>query len=271
MNFLRLCSLLIAAAIATVSQAIIMRHDGGARLYEVRSSSYPAIFYLELINNHKVCVATLIDRQWAITAAHCLGETSVATVVRNGGRFAVTLAGTERFIDQVVSHPDYLPGSANEVDLALLRFSEPLPFPQPYAMNSSSAEQDAVVSLLGWGYSGLGTTGRQRDDGTLRRAENRVSLAAQRLEIVFDDPRWPDSTALPLEGTPGLNDSGGPALMLVEGEAVLAGVAVGEFMDADFDEETQGRYGAVAVYERISRHLAWIAEVTASSAKVSGE
>jgi len=57
---------------------------------------------------------------------------------------------------------------------------------------------------------------------------------------------------------PSLGDSGGPALIQEEDRWLLAGIAVGEVMDENFTEETQGSYGSVAVYERVSRHVEWI-------------
>ena len=95
----------------------------------------------------------------------------------------------------------------------------------------------------------------------MRLANNRISVAERYLRFVFDDPRVPDSESLPLEGMPSLGDSGGPALILGEIGASLAGIAVGQIQGEDYEEETQGKYGAVAVYERISSHIDWIEEV----------
>ena len=249
---------LIGLILVTQSQAIIIRHDKSVRDYRVRESQFPAIFYLERQDTRRTCVATLIDPQWAITAAHCASITSLQETLRNGRRFAVTVAGRERLIDRLTMHPDYVPDSPEEVDLALLRFSQPLALPRPVALNSRQDEEGKIVSLLGWGYSGLGTTGREFSDGNLRLAQNRIESIGRRLFIRFDDPRQLGSDVLDLEGMPGLGDSGGPALMREGDEWRLAGVAVGEVMGEDFQEETQGRYGSVAVYERVSRHLDWI-------------
>ena len=72
------------------------------------------------------------------------------------------------------------------------------------------------------------------------------------------DPRQLASAVLELEGMPSLGDSGGPALVQGQGGWLLAGIAVGEIMDENFTEETQGSYGSIAVYERVSSHLEWI-------------
>ncbi len=98
----------------------------------------------------------------------------------------------------------------------------------------------------------------------MRLAQNRITVAARRLRIEFEDPRLSNSEALELEGMPSLGDSGGPLLIASETGFSLAGVAVGESKGADFSEETQGKYGSVAIYERISLHLDWIETVIGS-------
>jgi hypothetical protein len=131
-------------------------------------------------------------------------------------------------------------------------------------------ELNKIVSILGWGYFGLGTTGRQYNDGSLRLATNRISEAGRRLRISFDDPRDRNADSLELEGLPGLGDSGGPALIKTSLGFSLAGVAVGEVEGEDFSEETQGKYGSVAVYERLSLHLDWIEAVIGSPLPFGG-
>jgi secreted trypsin-like serine protease len=65
---------------------------------------------------------------------------------------------------------------------------------------------------------------------------------------------------------PGLGDSGGPALIETDTGYRLAGIAVGEVRGEDFSEETQGKYGSVAIYERVTQHIEWIETVIGSKA-----
>lgn len=253
-----------ALVIPWQSHAIIIRHDVASTDYEVRTIDYPAVFFLERQGSRKVCVATVIHKQWAITAAHCTEETMLEETVDLGRRFAVNVAGQVREVDLVIKHPDYDQTSPGDVDLALLRFRNPANLPRPVPLQEQADELGQEVTLLGWGYFGLGTLGRQYDDGRFRRATNRITVASRYLRFVFDDPRQRNSETLPLEGVPGLGDSGGPALIQTETGLRLAGVAVGQIKGADFSEETQGKYGAEAIYERVSSHLDWIEEVVGS-------
>ena len=242
------------------AEAIIIRHDVNARRHEVRAAEFPAVFYLEQRGGDRICAATVIHARWAITAAHCVHETSLGRTLETGNEFGVRVGRGDRLIDTVAVHPGYDVNLTASTDLALLRFTDASAAPV-VALQTEPTELDQIVTLVGWGFFGWGTTGREFSDGRIRMATNRITIAGERLEMRFDDPRLPDSDALPMEGTPGLWDSGGPALLGERGTYRLAGVAVGELEGERFSEETQGRYGAVAVYERISLHLDWIESV----------
>lgn len=246
--------------LAGAAEAIIIRHDVNARRHEVRAAEFPAVFYLEQQGGDRICAATVIHARWAITAAHCVHETSLGRTLETGSEFGARVGGRDRLIDTVVVHPGYDVNLAASTDLALLRFTDTAAAPV-IALQTEPTELGQIVTLVGWGFFGWGTTGREFSDGRIRMAVNRITSAGERLQMRFDDPRLPDSDALPMEGTPGLWDSGGPALFGERGDYRLAGVAVGELEGEHFSEETQGRYGAVAVYERIYRHLGWIESV----------
>ncbi|MEX0962773.1 MAG: trypsin-like serine protease [Pseudohongiellaceae bacterium] len=252
--------------IISSSSAIIIRHDVGPARYEAETSNYPAVFFLEQQGNRKVCAATIIHRQWALTAAHCVEQTLLGNTLANGRVFGVKVAGQDREIDVVIIHPDFNIEDSADVDLALLRFKQASPLPRPMPILLQEVEPGSALSLLGWGYFGLGTTGRQYNDGTLRLAMNRVTDVGRRIRIEFDDPREFPSLALPLEGMPGLGDSGGPALLDSESGLLLVGITVGEVEGEDFSEETQGKYGSIAVYESVALHIDWIEAVIGSPA-----
>lgn len=262
--------LLLAVSLLSclASQAVIIRHDVDPAAYEVRASDYPAVFFLERQGRSKVCVATVIHARWALTAAHCADQTMLAETLDQQRRFAVEVGGKPREIDLLLVHPDYDQSSRDDVDLALLRFRESASLPRPLPLHGLDDELGQVVALLGWGYFGRGLRGREYDDGRLRLAENRIVSADRRLRLRFDDPRSGEG-ALPLEGTPSLGDSGGPALFSGPRGLSVIGVAVGEIKGEDFSEETQGRYGATAVYERVSLHLDWIQSIIAADSGTS--
>ena len=259
------CVSLLCITLVSNSSAIIIRHDVGPQRYEVRESLYPSVFFLEQQGIRKFCAATVIHPQWAITAAHCVEETLLGNTLANGRDFSVFVAGQDREIDTVIIHPEFDLENANDVDLALLRFKQTSSTPRAMPLYLQELELDSIVILLGWGYFGLGTTGRQYSDGVLRLAMNRIIGVDRRLRIRFDDPRNSVSQALPLEGMPSLGDSGSPALLENEKGLFLVGITVGELTADDFSEETQGKYGAIAIYESVIIQLGWIETVIGSS------
>jgi len=259
-NQLLLVSILACFPLAA-TQAIIIRHDKADSLYRIEEQFFPQLFFLHTRFDNKVCVATLISSHWAITAAHCTRQTPLLDTVSRLERYQLTVAGHTVHADRVELHP--LSDTGDElknVDLALIHLADGISDVVPARLNRGSDELGQVFSLVGWGYSGIGTRGLQGNDGRLRRAKNRVSRADQWLEFRFDDPREPGSQALDLEGVPGLGDSGGPALLETGSAPIIMGIAVGE-LEQGPSPAHQGLYGATQLYERISTHMDWIEQV----------
>lgn len=258
-------SVLLILLLSISAQAIVIRHDKADSRYRVNETDYPQIFFLHTRYGNKVCVATLISPQWAITAAHCTRQTPIADAHARNEDYPLMIAGKPYKIIDLVIHPNAEHSELNQaVDLALFKLDREVPEVEPVQLYVDSNELDLIVSLLGWGYTGIGTLGRQDNDGKLRRAKNTIAIAGQWLQFNFDDPRQQNSRSLPLEGVPGLGDSGGPALLEAEGGLHLVGVAVGEVADSAYVGAKQGRYGATEIYERISSHVDWINQVVSA-------
>ena len=262
-----LFSLIVFLLCFSQAQAIIIRHDKADSGYVVDDREFPQLFFLHTRFGNKVCVATLISEDWAITAGHCTEQTPIQETIRQGNDYPLTIAGQSYTVSELIVHPAFRhPQQRQAVDLALIRLDRAVEGVVPVALNSELNEKDQILSLIGWGYTGEGTRGLASNDGKLRRAQNSVMFAGKWLEFVFDDPRALNSPALPLEGVPGLGDSGGPALLETPEGLFLLGVALGEIDNPA--ENDQGRYGAVSLYERISTHYSWIMQVIAADSGI---
>ena len=256
----RMATLLLLLMPVAASHAIIIRHDKADSRYRVEASAYPQLFWLHKGFDNKICMASLVSPHWAITAAHCVRETPLLETLEQHKEFSLAIGSQTYRVDALVLHPLHDTGDQLEnVDLALIRLDRDVPF-TPVLLNRDTNEADQVLSLLGWGFTGIGTLGLQQNDGRFRRAQNRVDAVGQWLSFRFDDPRVAGNSALELEGIPSLGDSGGPALLETDQGLVLMGIALGELEEGE-SPPNQGLYGTVQLYERISSHLEWIEEI----------
>ncbi|MGG8409425.1 S1 family peptidase [Streptomyces sp. 12297] len=101
------------------------------------------------------CGATLIDRQWVLTAGHCMDPDLGVTqegLVRVGSDHR-TSGGTVRKVDKVVMHPGYAQGkdgAPNQNDLALVRLDRPVS-QKPIRIAKQAGPVGTPTRILGFG------------------------------------------------------------------------------------------------------------------------
>ncbi len=215
----------------------------------------------------------LIAPQWVITAAHVLPWHSET--------MQVAIGGIPRDVERVVMHPGYktppqeLIGQAmatgeavlilvllaSSDDIALVKLTQPVTDVAAVAIYKDSDEPNQIVKIVGKGATGTGATGHDPKGPNrteLRRAFNKITSAHERwFCYVFDEPR----SALPLEGIGGNGDSGGPALIQVDGQWLLAGVSAWKFLQGDVRTARPGRYGQTSCNVRLGHYIEWIESV----------
>jgi hypothetical protein len=156
-------------------------------------------------------------------------------------------------------HPEYVKaGMRGMNDLALLRLSTPVREVEPIQLYRSQDEAGQIVTFFGRGQTGNGETGPTNEDGKMRGATNKLeSVTPTSVFFRFDRPE----TATDLEGISGPGDSGGPALLKVNGKWAIAGISSGNRGAG----KGPCRYDTTEVYARVSTAVDWIDETIKSS------
>lgn len=260
--------LLILLAASSTANAIVIRDDVDDSTYRIPASEFPALVDMPG-EGHGVLIAP----QWVITAAHAIpGHSELKQVV---------IEGVSRDVERVVTHSGYktLPQElidqamasgeamlivvflASSDDIALVKLTRPVSDVAPVAIYKDSDEPGQIVKIVGKGATGTGATGHDPKGPNrteLRHALNKITSAHDRwFCYVFDKP----PSALPLEGVFGNGDSGGPALIQVEGQWLLAGLASWKVVQGNVMTSRPGGYGQTNCNVRLSHYIEWIESV----------
>jgi len=224
---------------------IIMRHDVEEEQYFELAEKTKGSF----VRLNAGC-GTFISDRWILTAAH------VASVPQIGNE--VTINGVSYQFKNKIIHPSYRDGRSIQYDIALIELEKPVPGVEPAEIYLKDDEVGKDIVFVGTGYAGTGDQGlggEVNKDRKLRAAQNRIEgiRADGFLRFKFDAPNT--EGALPLEGISGPGDSGGPALWFEGEHADILGVSSHQ----DFNgNSSEGMYGALEFYTRVSEYAEWI-------------
>lgn len=267
--------LLILLASSSTASAIVIRDDVDDSKYRISASEFPALADMPG-EGHGVLIAP----QWVITAAHVIPYHSELK--------QVVVGGIPRDVEYVVMHPGYtrppqelinqalstgewilaVVQIASSDDIALVKLTQPVTDVAPIAVHKDGHEAGQIVKIIGKGATGTGVSGhdpRGPNRTELRRAFNTITSAHDRwFCYVFDEP----ASALPLEGKTGSGDSGGPALIRVDDQWILAGLAGWGFIHGDVRTARPGLYGQLTCNVRLSHYVEWIESVMSGEPQV---
>ncbi|XP_062703754.1 serine proteinase stubble-like [Aedes albopictus] len=208
------------------------------------------------------CGASLLNENWAITAAHCVHEIPKFEFQLRMGELDITSRrGPRRLVETVITHPNF-DRLTLEYDLALLRFSAPVVF-QPNV--SPICLPDSNETFIGWTAFVTGWGALSEAGGPLATTLQEVSLPVMDnkiCEMMYKSSGYDQSipnificAGLSNGGRDACQgDSGGPMVIQRRDKRfLLAGIA-----------SWGGVCGAPnepGVYTRVSEFLHWIEEI----------
>ncbi|MBK9315984.1 MAG: trypsin-like serine protease [Acidobacteria bacterium] len=235
--------LALLMAIPPVNSAIVIRHDRADERYLKLGARYPAVGRV----GRRMGDGTLIGDRWVLTAAHV-----ARGLMRRSPEPSVFFGDSVYRVGHAYIHPDWVDMGPH--DIAVLELTETVKDIEPLALYTRKDEQGRVAVMVGHGRTGTGDNRDRRDDDKKRGATNRIEEVNDH-HIVFRFDAPPNGTDL--EGIPSGGDSGGPALLEVDGVALVAGVSSAGRPGPG----GPGTYGALDYFTRASTHADWVRRV----------
>lgn len=257
----------VLALIPCAAGAVVIRDDVPDVQYRLAASAFPALVDLPE-EGHGVLIAP----QWVVTAAHAVAWQKSVDVV--------TIGGTPRAVRRLIMYPGYqqLPQPLIEAtlrtgetaavtnflhaqnDIALLELAQPVTDVAPATIDKGDPAVGTVIEIIGKGATGTGISGQGMSHRTdLRHAYAKISAVDGRwLCYRFNAP----PSALPLEGSSGSGDSGGPVIVERNGRPQVAALASWKLVLGDARKFEPGKYGMTTYNVRPGYYLDWIDRVT---------
>lgn len=207
-----------------------------------------------------LCGATVINRYWLLTAAHCFPPVSnLSKYEIHLGRFnsIVSITGHEvvRYIDRFIRHPEF--NYTLEYDIALIRMNAPIPsddeFIQPLCIPSSDTHYTALTTsfITGWGHI------NPHNEELFLRQASLLIFTNQHCQNIYNKRKISDKILCAGRYEGGIDsckgDSGGPMVVLnpMDKKWSLAGIV-------SSGAKNCGQRGKPGLYTNVAYYRDWI-------------
>ncbi len=263
--------LILAAAVAP---AITRRDDVPDAHYLLAATAHPSVglFNTGSGTGDAVRTGTLIGDKFVLTAGHNLPPVGSSPTFTVGGQTYNVISWSR--------HPSYTTQVLQGSDLLVARLGQRVLNVAPSKLHTVPVMAGTEMVLVGSGGSGTGTQGVTLYDQRLRSASNVVDVDPAYANVFlcdFDAPNDPSKNSLSSigsaaepttrEGTSAAGDSGGPALVSINGEWRIVGVISAIFQ---FDGSLAGSYSDGTLFSRTQPALSFIRDRAWETGRVDG-
>ncbi len=229
--------------------------------HDATPGEYPWQVQLSVPGYAHYCGGSIIDRDWVLTAAHCVeGLTAADFTVRAGLHRRSAPDGNlqTRTVRRVVAHPDY-DGWNLSSDIALLELTTPLTYQpriQSIAIGTGNAPVGTLAPVSGWGQTAPGSASADVLQETLLPVQSAaVCNAAGTLPLTVDDGTMVCAGFVGGASGGCHGDSGGPLV-------AQRGFSGGYEQIGVVSWGVGGSCSSFTVFARLSTFAPWIASFT---------
>lgn len=147
----------------------------GGNIVFPNSFPWHALIYVIVNGAEKVCSGALVEKNWIVTAAHCLREYDSIEVIL-GENDRLLPEGTEQkfYADEVILHPEYRKDDDDHVhDLALIKLNDIVSVNNVVSiicLNDTFPVDKDVCVLTGFGYT------EKNDDNSIKLRQGQMTI-----------------------------------------------------------------------------------------------